>query len=179
MRVILVRHTSVDVPPGTCYGQTDVPVAPTFPEEAQQVQQRLQQLQLQFDAVYTSTSSRAFLLAFFCGYQQARFDNRLKEMFFGRWEMQRYDQIQDPHLQEWYDDFLHQPATDGESFQDQLTRVSQFMDELKQRHAPDATILIFAHGGVLAAARIYAGQVSQEQAFSPLVPYGGMIEVTI
>ena len=34
MEVILVRHTSVDVPKGTCYGQTDVPVAATFEVEA-------------------------------------------------------------------------------------------------------------------------------------------------
>ena len=26
MEVILIRHTSVDVPPGVCYGQTDVPL---------------------------------------------------------------------------------------------------------------------------------------------------------
>ena len=25
MEVILIRHTSVDVPTGVCYGQTDVP----------------------------------------------------------------------------------------------------------------------------------------------------------
>lgn len=30
MEVILIRHTSVDVPPGMCYGQTDVPLKPTL-----------------------------------------------------------------------------------------------------------------------------------------------------
>ena len=34
MEVILIRHTSVDVPPGMCYGQTDVPLKPTFEAEA-------------------------------------------------------------------------------------------------------------------------------------------------
>ena len=34
MEVILIRHTSVDVPPGVCYGQTDVPLKPTFEQEA-------------------------------------------------------------------------------------------------------------------------------------------------
>ncbi len=33
MEVILIRHTSVDVPPGVCYGQTDVPLKPTFEQE--------------------------------------------------------------------------------------------------------------------------------------------------
>ena len=34
MVVYLIRHTSVDVPQGVCYGQTDVPLNPTFEEEA-------------------------------------------------------------------------------------------------------------------------------------------------
>ena len=29
MEVILIRHTSVDVPPGTCYGHSDVPLKDT------------------------------------------------------------------------------------------------------------------------------------------------------
>ena len=32
MVVYLIRHTSVDVPQGVCYGQTDVPLNPTFEE---------------------------------------------------------------------------------------------------------------------------------------------------
>ena len=34
MEVILIRHTSVDVPVGICYGQTDVPLKESFEEEA-------------------------------------------------------------------------------------------------------------------------------------------------
>ena len=35
MELILIRHTSVDVPPGVCYGQTDVPLKSTFEQEAE------------------------------------------------------------------------------------------------------------------------------------------------
>lgn len=41
MEVILIRHTSVDVPPGVCYGQTDVPLKPTFEQEAAVTQENL------------------------------------------------------------------------------------------------------------------------------------------
>ena len=51
MEVILIRHTSVDVPKGTCYGHTDVPVAATFEQEAEVTRQNLAQY-LPFDAVY-------------------------------------------------------------------------------------------------------------------------------
>ena len=45
MVVYLIRHTSVDVPQGVCYGQTDVPLNPTFEEEAAQTSARLKGLQ--------------------------------------------------------------------------------------------------------------------------------------
>ena len=34
MEVILIRHTSPDVPAGTCYGQADVPLKASFEKEA-------------------------------------------------------------------------------------------------------------------------------------------------
>ena len=43
MEVVLIRHTSVDVPKGTCYGQTDVPVRDTFEQEAELTRQGLEQ----------------------------------------------------------------------------------------------------------------------------------------
>ena len=61
MDVFLIRHTSVDVPSGTCYGHTDVALRPTFPEEAARVKQQLDAYT--FDAVYTSPLSRCLTRA--------------------------------------------------------------------------------------------------------------------
>ena len=52
MVIYLMRHTAVDVPQGVCYGQTDVPLKPTFETEATQTAANLQGLS--FDKVYTS-----------------------------------------------------------------------------------------------------------------------------
>jgi len=41
MEVVLIRHTSVDVPKGTCYGWSDVPVAETFEHEAAETKAQL------------------------------------------------------------------------------------------------------------------------------------------
>ena len=41
MKVYIVRHTSVDVPFGTCYGQTDVPLKSSFEEEARAVKSEI------------------------------------------------------------------------------------------------------------------------------------------
>ena len=61
MEVILIRHTSVDVPPGVCYGQTDVPLKPTFEQEAAVTQREPESL-LPFDHVYTSPLTRCVAL---------------------------------------------------------------------------------------------------------------------
>lgn len=176
MEVILIRHTSVDVPSGTCYGQTDVPLRSTFPEEARAVREGLAN-HLPFDAVYTSPLSRCTRLAAYCGYPDARRDARLLEMNFGAWEMQRYDEIRDPHLAEWYADYLHQPATDGESFEEQLKRVSSFLDELRKKNY--RRVAVFTHGGVVVCALIYAGLVRPEEAFSQVPSYGGVISISL
>ena len=70
MEVILIRHTSVDVPPGMCYGQTDVPLKPTFEAEAAVTAENLKAY-LPFDHVYTSPLTRCVRLATYCGYPVA------------------------------------------------------------------------------------------------------------
>ena len=171
MEIILIRHTSVDVPRGVCYGQTDVPLRDSFKEEATITAQQLQDDV--FDAVFTSPLSRCTRLAEHCGYPDAIRDARLKELDFGEWEMKEFDKIDDPRLQEWYDDYFHVAATGGESFMMQLQRVSEFLDEVSRQKY--GRVAVFAHGGVLICAQIYAGTLKMEDAFGALTPYGGIV----
>ena len=91
--------------------------------------------------------------------------------------MMLFDDISDPHLQEWYADHIHTPVTGGESFMQQYARVSNFLDELREK--PWRRVAIFAHGGVLVAAQIYAGLVTPEDAFAALSPYGGIVRIDL
>ena len=59
----------------------------------------------------------------------------------------------------------------------QMERVSRFLDELRQQ--PLERVVVFAHGGVLVAAQVYAGLVTPEQAFAALPPFGGLVHITI
>ena len=155
MNITFIRHTSVDVPPGVCYGQTDVPLRSTFPQEAANVRMRLQASLAQgeaFDQVFTSPLSRCTRLAEYCGYREAKRDPRLLELDFGTWEMQPFATNTDPRLAEWYADYLHIPATGGESFTQQYRRVSAFLDEL--RTCPYDRVLATRLGA--AAARLIA-----------------------
>lgn len=175
MEIILIRHTSVDVPKGVCYGQTDVPLRDSFKEEATITAQQLQDDV--FDAVFTSPLSRCTRLAEHCGYPDAIRDARLKELDFGEWEMKEFDKIDDPRLQEWYDDYFHVAATGGESFIMQLQRVSEFLDEVSRQKY--GRVAVFAHGGVLICAQIYAGTLKMEDAFGALTPYGGIVRLQL
>lgn len=196
MEVYLVRHTSVDVPRGICYGQSDVPVRDTFPQEAAAVKAKLQYLvekgflpdsalvehtsavaPLHFDAVYTSPLGRCTKLAQFCGYGDAPREQRIKEMNFGDWEMQDYSAIKDPHLQVWFNDWVNVCTSGGESFADQLHRVGEFLQELKD--SGKETVLLFCHGGVLACAKVLGGKIGVREAFSTLDDYGSIIKVSI
>lgn len=176
MKVYLVRHTSVDVAPGTCYGQTDVPLRASFQEEAEACKKALQDTGMRFSRIYTSPLSRCTHLVAYCGFPEAERDERLKEMNMGEWEMQRFEEITDPRIQEWYDDYLRVRTTGGESFMDVLARVSDFLDHLDRTSGP---ALVFAHGGVLVAAQVYAGKVKLEDAMKALPPYGGMVEIDL
>lgn len=176
MKVYLVRHTSVDVPSGTCYGQTDVPLRASFEEEAAVCKAAIRRTGIDFTRVYASPLSRCTRLASYCGFPDAERDDRLKEMHMGEWEMQRFDEITDPRIQEWYQDYLRVRTTGGESFMDVLARVSDFLDHLDRTSGP---VLIFAHGGVLVAAQVYAGKVKLEDAMKALPPYGGMVEIDL
>lgn len=177
MEVTLIRHTSVGVPKGTCYGWTDVPLADTFTEEAENTKQQLQGLV--FNQVFSSPLSRARKLAAYCGYPNPIIDERLKEMNMGDWEMRTFDEIErnDPHIQEWFDDYMHQSTTNGESYPQLYQRVSNFLDELRRQ--PFEHVAIFAHGGVLVSAGVYAGIFPADNPFQFMVPYGGIIHITI
>ncbi|MEL5892625.1 alpha-ribazole phosphatase [Bacteroides sp. GD17] len=176
MEVTLIRHTSVDVAPGICYGQTDVPLKPTFEQEAAVTAENLKAY-LPFDHVYTSPLTRCVRLATYCGYPDAERDKRIMEINFGEWEMKPFDGNDDPRLQEWYADYLNVAATGGESFMMLYQRVSGFLNELK--NMPYERVAIFAHGGVLICAQIYASTLKWEEAFGALTPYGGIVRIHI
>ena len=180
MNVYLVRHTSVDVPREICYGQSDVPLKPTFPQEAALVKEKLENLfpdKSLLDAVYTSPLSRCTRLAEFCGYGFAVREPRILELNFGEWEMQNYNEITDPHLQVWFQDWINVRPTGGESFRDQFNRVSDFLQELKGLGMEN--VLLFCHGGVLACAKVLSGRMEAKDAFSELDDYGSVIQIAL
>ena len=174
MEIYLIRHTSVDIPAGYAYGQTDVPLRATFEEEAEKVKQNL--TNLVFEKVWSSPLSRCIRLASFCGYPDATKEERIKEISFGEWEMKSWEELSaDPRAENWFADWLHIPAPGGESLTQQYNRVSSFLDEVRNSHYQK--VCVFAHGGVLTCARVYAGAYSLKEAFNNVPSYGEIIKL--
>ncbi len=172
MKLVLVRHTSVAVPPGTCYGQSDVDVAATFAEEAAIVRSRLSEVAA--DCVYSSPLQRCMKLAKACGYDSPIVEPSLMELNFGEWEMKRWDEIADPRLQEYFADYEHVAATGGESFAEQRERVRACLDRIAAQ-VGNGTALIFTHGGVIAAAMMLALGLDVHEAFARQPRYGDVV----
>ena len=177
MEITLIRHTSVAVEHGICYGQTDVDVARTFPYEAKEVADRLKGLT--FDRVYTSQLSRCRKLASYCGYSDAIVDPRLLEMNFGDWEMCEYDRIVDIRLQEWFDDYMNIAPTGGESAMQQRERFLDFINTLRNELNQEASVAIFTHGGILIHALNAFGGKSYDELFRAIPPYGSIVRLTL
>lgn len=175
MELILVRHTSVDVPQGLCYGQSDVPLKVSFPQEADRVRETLlrEAGPEPFDAVYTSPLSRCTRLAQWCGYGDALRDERLMEMNFGAWELQPWDGLPDPEAKAWFEDWVRTAAPGGESFLDQRRRVGTWLEEL--RSASYGRVLAFCHGGIIACTYSLCGGVPLEEVFKNQAPYGAVV----
>lgn len=176
MNIYLIRHTSVNVPAGYAYGQTDVPLRPSFEEEAEKVKGTI--AGLSFDKVWCSPLTRCVRLANYCGYPEAIREDRIKELNFGEWEMKSWEEISsDPRAEAWFADWLHVPTPGGESLSDQYRRVSCFLEEIKT--GSEKTVCLFAHGGVLTCARVWAGEYSLEKAFQNVPSYGAVIRLVV
>ena len=176
MEIYIIRHTSVNVPAGYAYGQTDVPLNISFKNEAENVKKQLEGLC--FDKVWSSPLSRCLQLAEYCGCKNIILEHRIKEINFGEWEMKSWNEISsDPRSEAWFADWIHTPTPQGESFQSQYDRVCEFLDEIRKENAN--RIALFTHGGVQTCARVYNGEYPLEEAFKHVLPDGTIIKIEI
>jgi alpha-ribazole phosphatase len=168
MRLTVVRHTSVNVPAGVCYGFTDVSLNASFEVEALTVKEGLRGET--FDKIYSSPLSRCTLLAGYCGFSNLELDARLKELNFGDWEMKSWMEIDQAETKAWFANWLNYPTKNGESYTMMQKRVNAFMDDIKFKEKENNCI--FTHGGVIRLIHVYLGLYSLEESFEFPVEYG-------
>ncbi len=173
MEVYLVRHTTVQTLSDTCYGQADVALATTFEYEAEKVMQLLPSI---FDKIYSSPATRCHRLALKMG-QEVEIENDLREMNFGDWEMQKWNNIPSPELDCWMLDFVNICPPNGENLTKLFARVSQFMEQLRNKNFEK--VLIVTHAGVLRCVWAYLLNIPLQNIFKINVGLGEVLSIKI
>jgi alpha-ribazole phosphatase len=156
MKLTLVRHTSLDIAPSICYGQSDIAVSANFDVERQQLQKKL--AAFEFDAIYASPLQRCHKLAqALCAdaslgfaHHDIQLDERLKELHFGDWEMRPWDAIPREPFDIWENDYANLAPPNGETFSQLHNRSKSFVEAVG-RHSHGKNILVVTHGGFIRA----------------------------
>ncbi|MDI1298657.1 alpha-ribazole phosphatase [Methylotenera sp.] len=156
MKLTLVRHTSLDIAPSICYGQSDVSVSTNFENERLALQKKL--AAYEFDAIYASPLKRCHQLAqalcadelFGHTSENIKLDARLKELHFGDWEMSPWDAIPREKFDIWADDYANLAPPNGETFSELHARAKSFVKDVSS-HSQGKSILVVTHGGFIRA----------------------------
>lgn len=167
MDIYLIRHTTPLVERGICYGHTDLPLAPSFPEEFKVLSTKIPP---EFDAVYTSPAQRCRQLAERLKTPHREIRPEIWELNFGDWEMKRWDEISRDALEAWTKDIVNAPTPGGESYSDLFQRVSRFWGELLKKSSP--RVAVVAHAGSIRAMVALFLELAPDKSFKLHLDYG-------
>ena len=173
MNIYAIRHTSVDLSPGICYGQSDVDVAPSFEREINEVAARLPQIPV--DCIWCSPLQRCRKLAeFLFPGQPITFDSRLKELNFGDWELKSWDEIYAlPEGKNWMNNYQQLPTSNGESYIEMKQRIASWLTEVKKANKPE--IAVVTHAGVIRMVKHLISGESMDKIFTDFKPTYGSV----
>jgi alpha-ribazole phosphatase len=173
MDLILIRHPAVDVAPGMCYGQTDVPLLDDVAGSAHALTARMDALRVPgcIGEWHTSPLSRCRLIAEALG--PTRSDPRLQELDFGAWEGQGWDAIDRASLDAWAEDLQHARAHGGESLAQFTRRVTQWFDDVSTRET--GPVHVMTHAGVIRVLTGYLLGVEPSSAIQWPLDFAGIV----
>lgn len=146
MRVYLLRHTSLKIAPNTFYGQSNIDVSENFMTEVSEIKNKIKKLKININNIerFSSPLKRCVKLAnqIFKDFKE---DDRLKELYFGEWEMKCFDQIPKDELENWQKNIMDFKIPQGESNTEFFNRLKSFCNEniLNNRNE----VFIVAHAG--------------------------------
>jgi alpha-ribazole phosphatase len=173
MKAVLVRHTTIALPTGTCYGRLDVPLAPTFAEEAVAVVAALPWMPT---LVLTSPATRCRRLATAIATAAepcpVLVDTRLAELHMGAWEGLRWDDISGEVFEQWKIDPWGTRPPGGENAADLLARVGEVRAGLGASRS--GRVALVTHAGVIRAWRSLAEARPLPELFEDKIPFGSV-----
>ena len=145
MNFFFLRHTSLNIGKDIFYGQTDIDVSKNFNKELKNIKIKLKNEIRNLDEIkiFSSTLKRCVKLAKGLS-KDVFFDDKLKELNLGDWEMKPKSKISRKLIKEWEENLIKFKIPNGESNQDFLKRLKKFLDEIKKF---EQDVLIVSHAG--------------------------------
>lgn len=149
--IVFIRHSSLAVPRGICYGFSNIDVSHNFKNEVENLKLNLNGWEP--NVVYSSPLQRCIKLAVETFNQDIHIDEHLKEVNYGDWEGKSWEEINIDGDNLWmYANVNNQPPN-GESFSDLQSRVIEAVNNiLKSKHEK---IAVVCHGGVIRSVLSY------------------------
>lgn len=175
MEIILIRHTTPNIAKGICYGQSDIGITDSFLEEIKPI---IKEIGINDDSInyYSSPLKRCAILAEKLA-KKITFDNRLKELNFGDWELNKWDDINRDDLDVWMNDFVNVSTKNGESYVDLQQRTISFLKEIRQNKTKKSVIV--THAGVIRSIWSYINNIPLEKSFDLKLTYGAIIKLKL
>jgi alpha-ribazole phosphatase len=175
MQLYLIRHTSLALPSGICYGQSDVEVSGSFAEELTAIRSKIADISPVCS--FSSPLKRCRQLAEHLELPNLKFDERLQELNFGEWEMQAWQSIPAHQIHAWSVDYVESSPPGGESFSDLYRRCSEFIADMLQQFQNQDLIAV-THSGVIRALLAFALGLPLTEMFEFTLDYGGITKLS-
>ncbi len=148
IRLHLLRHARTTAPSGSLVGSTDVDLSESGMRQARELARRLPDdvpclCSPMLRCRQTLNRLQANGVA-----SDVVFDERLREMDFGDWEMKTFSELadNDAGIDAWME-YVHFTFPGGESVDHFVARIRDLLAEFRTR--PDEEILLLTHGGVI------------------------------
>ena len=174
MEIYLIRHTKTTAPDGVCYGQSDLDVDASFQVDMLSLKTKIPG---RFDIVFSSPLKRCAKLARTLSSKDIIFDDRIREMNFGDWEMKYWNELPEKELADWMNDFVHVAPPNGESFEQIFQRVKTFWSEKIVNLKAD-NVAIVTHAGVIRSILADILGLELTKSFQLSIDYGRVSLVT-
>lgn len=151
MKLWLLRHARVVLPPGLCYGASDVPADEALTAEAAQaIATRLPAgLPVRVSDLQRAQQLHRALRARRTDLGEGRTDPRLREMDFGTWEQTAWDAVPRAAFDAWMADFAQHRFGGAECVQGLMDRVADALEETRVAVGAGGEALWITHAGVI------------------------------
>ncbi len=143
MIIDLIRHTTPEIDAGICYGQTDLDLVADYTKEFTAIHKKLLP---KYDIVISSPLQRCAKLARSLSCEHLEMEPRMMEYNFGDWELKPWAEFKSQKAQDWMNNFVDQPAPNGDSMISMQQRVIECWEEILQKNHKH--IAVVTHSGV-------------------------------